>query len=113
MNATFKVLEISNFGDESFCEKEIVGPYLTEDEAERIATILNERVTESSRGYHKAYPKDRVLWRGMADLVGEPTNRPRLTLEGLMQETVGNPYVDTVTLMEAPLEHFGLKGAGE
>ena len=63
------------------------------------------------------------------ELEGTPNNRRRHKLEvtfildmvpgafhqpqDLMRWIATNPYVDTVTLMEAPLEHLGLKGAGE
>ncbi len=69
MSRDFKVIATSNFNDETYCEKQIVGPYLTEDQATRIANILNEDCGDYSRTYYRAAPKDRVLWRGMEELV--------------------------------------------
>lgn len=69
MSRDFKVIATSNFNDETFCEKEMIGPWLTEDQATRIADILNEGCCDHTRTYYLAAPKDRVLWRGLEDLV--------------------------------------------
>lgn len=58
----------SNFNDETYAEEQVIG-YLTQSQAERIAAILNENVTEASPTYYQARPMDSPLWRGMAEFV--------------------------------------------
>lgn len=69
MSRDHKVIATSNFNDETFCEREIIGPWLTEDQADRIAAILNEGADDYTREFYRAAHKDRKLWRGMEELV--------------------------------------------
>lgn len=69
MAQNFKVISASNFNDETFAESQAVVPHLTEDQAKRIADILNENMHETDRTYYRAVPADRKLWRGMEEFV--------------------------------------------
>lgn len=107
MSYDYKVIATSNFNDETFCESQTIGPCLTESQAKRIAAILNEG-DPNSRTYYRAAEKDRKLWRGMADLVGdydepfEPTHRHfktgglyRVTGEGRLEVTGNHAFALT------------------
>lgn len=75
-----KVVIISNFNLETYAERIATseGPvtYALENLDERVAKaeceLWNERnSSETSQGYAVIKPDDYVLWRGMADLVGD------------------------------------------
>ena len=76
-----KVVIISNFADETHCERIATseGPMtyalenLDEGVAEAECKLWNARnASEISFVWAVVKPNDYVLWRGMADLVGEP-----------------------------------------
>lgn len=76
-----KVVIISNFALETYAERIATseGPvtYALENLDEVVAKaecdLWNERnASENSYGWAVVKPDDYVLWRGMADLVGEP-----------------------------------------
>lgn len=66
-----KVVLISNFADETIAESLLAGD-LNEEEALKVCTQWNsENSTSHSTYYAVVKPDDYVLWRGMADLVGD------------------------------------------
>ena len=69
MSREHKVIAISNHDDPAFKEWEVVGPWLTESQADRIAEILNEDCSNLDSTWFISAHKDRVLRRGMEDLV--------------------------------------------
>ena len=64
----WRVDATSNFADETYCEKTIIG-YVTQSQAERIAEILNEGVGGNDRTYYQAREQEARLWRGMEELI--------------------------------------------
>ena len=64
----WRVDATSNFNDESFAEKTIIS-HINQDQAERIAAILNEGVGDNNRTYYMARDQDARLWRGMEEFI--------------------------------------------
>lgn len=67
-----KVVLISNLNLETIAEKLHSSPGLTKEQAQPIADEFNKDVTDNDTYYATIKEDDYVLWRGMADLVGEP-----------------------------------------
>ena len=63
-----QIVSVSNFADETYAEKQIIGPWLSQDQADRICAILNEG-QPNSRDYYVPKVADYVLWRGMEELI--------------------------------------------
>jgi len=64
----WRVDATSNFNDETFAEKTIIGN-ITQSQAERISAILNEGVGGNDRTYYQARDQEARLWRGMEELI--------------------------------------------
>lgn len=65
-----KVVAISNYGDESLAEK-LIAENLDEEAARALVDEKNRSVQEGSSYWHVTKSDDYILWRGMADLVGD------------------------------------------
>jgi hypothetical protein len=67
-----KLILISNFNDETVAEK-LLGSGLSEHEARVWCDCWNHNnASECSRYYCVVRSEEYILWRGMADLVGDP-----------------------------------------
>jgi hypothetical protein len=64
----WRVDATSNFNDETFAEKTIIG-HITKSQAERIAAILNEGVDSNDRTYYQARDQESRLCRGMEEFI--------------------------------------------
>ena len=65
-----KVVAISNYADDTIREQ-LVMENLTQEQAQRIADERNKATGEGSIYWYVVKPDDYILWRGMADLVGD------------------------------------------
>lgn len=65
----YKVVATSNHGHDSYAEKEVVAPILTEMQADAICEILNQGADDLTRTYYAPKTDDYVLWRGMEEFV--------------------------------------------
>lgn len=65
-----KVVAVSNFGFDTVREQ-LIAENLTQADAEHVAAYHNKDMHEESTYFHVIKPDGYVLWRGMADLVGD------------------------------------------
>ena len=65
----WKVVATSNFADETYAEKEIIGPWLSEMGADAICEILNRECVENDRTFYTPKTAYYKLWRGMEALI--------------------------------------------
>lgn len=88
----FKVIRVDNFARETEAERLIVG-CLLEDQANQVCELLRSfRDGPEDPNWYTVVPQDKKLWRGMADLVGDP---PIFDVDDVMQDIVELPQVDT------------------
>lgn len=64
----YRIDGTSNYGNQTYCEDTVL-EHLTEDQATRIADILNESVGEVSQTYYQPRHNSARLWRGMEEYV--------------------------------------------
>ena len=65
----WKVVATSNFADETYAEKEIIGPWLSKMGADAICEILNRECIENDITFYTPKTADYKLWRGMEELI--------------------------------------------
>ena len=69
LRTRWKVVATSNFADETYAEKEIIGPWLSEMGADAICEILNRECVENDRTFYTPKTAYYKLWRGMEELI--------------------------------------------
>lgn len=66
-----KIIRVSNFNIETEAEYVVADNIKHEKQANIMCNALNVDVGPQSDDYFRVVPDDYVLWRGMADIVGD------------------------------------------